>query len=136
VLNRRVLAAGLLLVSLALAGCGTGDDSQTAANGPTTTSKQSGSASVTTTAASSKAAPAAVVHIKDDLFDPTKVEIKAGESVTWHWEGKNVHNVDGPGFTSKIQSSGTFTKTFSKAGAFDYRCQVHPTVMMASVVVG
>jgi glucose/arabinose dehydrogenase len=98
--------------------------------------KASGADSGTATTAppSSALVPAATVHIKDDVFDPTKVEIKAGEAVVWRWEGKDPHNVDGPGFKSRIQTSGSYTKAFDQPGTFEYRCDVHPT-MLASVVV-
>jgi plastocyanin len=75
-----------------------------------------------------------VVHIKDDLFDPAKVEVRAGDTVVWHWDGKNSHNVDGGTFRSKVQISGTFQRVFAKPGSYDYRCDVHPT-MLASVAV-
>jgi glucose/arabinose dehydrogenase len=78
----------------------------------------------------------ATVAIKDDLFDPTGVEIAKGESVMWKWEGKNPHNVSGSGFKSKIQTSGTFTATFAEPGSFDYRCEVHPSMTAKVVVTG
>lgn len=87
-----------------------------------------------TTATTAAATIGATVSIKDDLFDPDKVSIKAGEAVQWKWTGSNPHNVDGPGFKSKIQTSGTFTKTFAKPGDFQYRCDVHPN-MVATVSV-
>jgi glucose/arabinose dehydrogenase len=92
--------------------------------------KAAGGAKASTTVPAAKV----TVAIKDDLFEPAKVEVAKGEAVMWKWEGSNPHNVDGPGFKSKIQTSGTFTKVFDKPGTFDYRCDVHPT-MKASVTV-
>jgi plastocyanin len=92
--------------------------------------KAAGGAKASTTVPAAKV----TVAIKDDLFEPAKVEVAKGEAVMWKWEGSNPHNVDGPGFKSKIQTSGTFSKVFDKPGTFDYRCDVHPT-MKASVTV-
>jgi glucose/arabinose dehydrogenase len=82
------------------------------------------------------AAAAATVHIKDDLFDPAEVQVAKGDTVAWVWDGKNPHNVDGPGFKSDIQTSGRFTHTFDQPGRFDYRCDVHPNMLAAVVVKG
>jgi plastocyanin len=135
-MTRFRLALLTCLVLFVLGACGTGKSDQVASNSPDATSA---STRPRTTAAPHDshhptAAPAATVHLMDNLFDPAKVEIKAGESVEWHWEGKSVHNVHGPDFTSKLQGEGTFDHTFAKAGTFDYRCDVHPE-MKASVVV-
>jgi plastocyanin len=78
----------------------------------------------------------ATVSVRDDVFEPTEVTVAKGEAVAWRWSGNNPHNVSGPGFKSKIQTSGTFTRTFAKAGSFDYRCEVHPGMTGAVVVTG
>jgi plastocyanin len=134
-MTRVRLALLTCLCLFVLAACGTGDSDQVASNSP---DASSAGTKPRTTAAPHEShnddAAAATVHLRDNLFDPAKVEIKAGESVEWHWEGKSVHNVHGPDFTSKLQGEGTFDHTFAKAGTFDYRCDVHPE-MKASVVV-
>jgi plastocyanin len=141
--RRRLATTTLTIVVVALLGaCGEGSNRQVASNakadrqipGGETKTTHRAKPKPTTTAPAAAAAPKATVSIKDDLFAQTQVEVTAGDAVQWKWEGKNPHNVDGPGFKSKIQTSGTFTKTFEKPGTFDYRCDVHPT-MKASVVV-
>jgi plastocyanin len=143
-LHSKLLAAVVLV--LVVGACGEGSSSQIASNskqdrgrpaatGPATTAAPRKKNPPKTAAATSAPARKTTIAIKDDLFDPAKVEVAAGDAVMWTWEGKDPHNVDGPGFKSKIQSSGgTFTKVFAKTGTFDYRCDVHPT-MKASVVV-
>ena len=92
-----------------------------------------GTAGRTTTTA--VAAPVgASVTVRDDEFVAPEVQVPAGQAVAWRWTGKNPHNVAGPGFKSKIQATGTFTRTFPEAGTFDYRCEVHPG-MTGKVIV-
>ena len=130
----------IVACSLLLAACGEGDERQVASN-----SKADLQVPGKSEAAASEARPAAkttttvpeakaTVAVKDDEFEAAEVEVAKGEAVAWKWEGKNPHNVSGSGFKSKIQTSGTFTKAFAKAGTFEYRCEVHPT-MKGTVVV-
>ena len=143
-MNRRFLTSAVLVVaSLLLVACGEGSDRQVASNAaadrqtpgaaepakPADDTKASGGKTTTTAGT-----VAATVPVKDDVFEPADVEIAKGAAVAWKWQGKNPHNVSGPGFKSKIQTSGTFTQTFAKAGSFDYRCEVHPA-MTGTVVV-
>lgn len=146
-MNRRFVSSAVIVVaSLLLVACGEGSDRQVASNAeadrqtPAANSpkapdgKKASSGKPTTT--TTKAAVGATVAIKDDVFGSAEVEIATGEAVAWKWEGKNPHNVAGDGFKSKIQTSGTFTKNFAKAGTFDYRCEVHPTMTAKVVVTG
>ena len=145
-MNRRFVSSAVIVVaSLLLVACGEGSDRQVASNAeadrqtPAASSpkapnrKKASSGNPTTT---TKAAVGATVAIKDDVFGSAEVEIVTGETVAWKWEGKNPHNVAGDGFKSKIQTSGAFTRTFAKAGTFDYRCEVHPTMTAKVVVTG
>ena len=75
------------------------------------------------------------------------VTIAAGETVQWNWTGASTHSVtacsgsdfatcgEAQGFDSGIKSSGTFSRAFSQAGTFYYRCQVHPAEMHGQVTV-
>lgn len=141
-LSFRRITAVLLLCFAVLGACGEGDESQAAVNGPTTTPKPTAPAPrdaerTVTTPTPTRAAPAAVtVRLEDDRFDPDEVEIAAGETVLWRWEGRNPHNVSGQGFTSKIQTNGTFRETFDQPGSFKYRCDVHPGMTGTVVVSG
>ena len=108
-LSRAVLA--VLLPLVALAGCG--DEGKQAA-GDTIT--------------------AAEVAVVDDAFEPEAVTVEAGATTTWRWEGSNAHDVSGEGFTSEVQTSGSFEHTFDEAGEFVYRCTIH-SEMRATVIV-
>ena len=138
----RRLTAVLLLCFAGLGACGEGDDSQVAVNGPPTTPKTTAPAArdaegtASTVTPTTAAAAAATVRLKDDVFDPDEVEVAAGETVSWRWEGNNPHNVNGQGFKSKIQTKGTFRETFDEPGTFDYRCDVHPGMTGTVVVRG
>ncbi len=78
------------------------------------------------------------VTIKNVAFQPLRVQIRAGESVTWHFDDAQVpHTVtaaDG-GFESGVMTSGTFTHRFDKPGTYDYTCTIHPQ-MKGTIVVG
>ncbi len=96
----------------------------------------------------SNAPPAAdTVHIGDDFFksgrngtqNPAVDTVAAGGKVTWIWGGTLDHSVQStgsPSFTSSvIQTSGTYTFTFSTAGTYTYDCAVHGLAMTGKVVV-
>lgn len=90
-------------------------------------------------AASTTTGPAAegesTVVLKGVKFDPERVSIKSGETVTWQWDDGTIpHDVAGEGFKSEVQEKGTFEHTFDEAGVFEYKCTVHPT-MTGSVEV-
>lgn len=74
------------------------------------------------------------VDVKDNFFAPKTVSVKVGDTVTWTFRGAVVHNVTGPGFTSKTAKAGTFDHTFEKAGTFNYVCTIH-TGMKGKVTV-
>ncbi|MEY2475697.1 MAG: hypothetical protein QOG87_1012 [Actinomycetota bacterium] len=97
-----------LALGLLLAACGGGDG---------------GTASNTTTGASGAAD--ATVELKDLKFNPERVSIKTGGTVSWVWKENVLHNVQGDGFKSDNISDGTFEHTFTKAGSFEYECSLH-----------
>ena len=85
------------------------------------------------------AAKSATVTIKNISFQPDRVQISAGQSVTWKFEdGQVPHSVtaDDKSFDSGVKTSGEFTHRFDKAGTYSYFCTVHPQQMKATVVVG
>jgi plastocyanin len=90
------------------------------------------------------------VSIVDKTFDPAKIEVHVGDTVTWTvtksigephsvTQGKPSDTGAKPLFDSgldKLKDDGSsFSFTFETAGTYDYFCTVHPTVMTGQVVV-
>ena len=72
-------------------------------------------------------------------FFPTRPTINVGDTVIWTQDGET-HTVSStaPPFVlnSGILSAGmTYTNTFTTAGTFEYRCNIHPSSPVAYVVV-
>lgn len=108
-LLRRTLlgAAGLGLVGLS-AGCGAGgaeEDGRAADDAPVTGVTE--------------------IAVRDDEFEPAAIEVPAGTTVTWRWQGDHPHNVVGDGLESETQTDGTFAHTFDTPGRHDYECTLH-----------
>ncbi len=62
------------------------------------------------------------------------IEVRAGTTVTWRWDGDHPHNVVGDDFESEIQTEGTFAHAFAALGRYDYRCTLHGGMRGAVVV--
>ena len=76
-------------------------------------------------AKASIAQKAVTVRVGDNWFSPKTATVARGGTVTWRWVGKKSHDVSGPGFRSKLMKTGTYKRTFSKAGTFKYVCTLH-----------
>ena len=79
---------------------------------------------------------AADVNVVDDRFVNNSVRLLEGGTVTWTWQGNNLHNVTfegGP--VSETQTDGTFEREFLTAGVFRYMCTVHGAIMSGTVTV-
>jgi len=72
--------------------------------------------------------------------------ITAGDTVMWQWVGSASHTVTQcdstfttcppvGGFDSGTMTSGTFSQTFNTPGSFEYRCNVHTTLMRGRINV-
>lgn len=72
------------------------------------------------------------VTIKDFDFQPAKIQIKVGTTVTWTNQDSARHDVapvvDSPDFVgSELLAKGeSYSFTFTKAGTYDYICSPHP----------
>jgi plastocyanin len=121
-----VLLLGCLALALVAAGCG-GDDDDNGGGG--------GGGEQQAPAAKSGAAQ---VSMKDIKFNPSTVDVKVGDTVTWTNDDSVGHDVTGDGFKSGdaggLSSGDTFEHKFAKAGTFKYECTVHPG-MTGEVVV-
>ena len=100
-------------------------------------------ATVAVTAVSITAIPALAatktVSVKDNFFSPKSLTVKKGTKVKWSWKGSAPHNVtvtSGPvKFHSSTQTSGSFSKTFSKKGTYKIVCTIHAPGMKMTVKV-
>lgn len=87
---------------------------------------------------SAAAAPgASQVLIKDFMFTPMELKIKAGSSVTWVNQDEEPHTVVGDAglFRSGALDTGmTFTFQFDRPGTYAVFCSIHPQ-MKATIKV-
>ncbi|MGY2008735.1 cupredoxin domain-containing protein [Nocardia gipuzkoensis] len=130
----RAITGAALAGALLLSGCG-GDESGSAATTtrkparPTTTAQQTGE----------RKPAAATVAVDDMKFSPAEVTIKVGDTVTWKFDDKVPHSVQGigdkaMGINSPIFDRGEWSYTFTTPGSYRYLCSLHPE-MRGSVTV-
>jgi plastocyanin len=116
----------LLLGSLALAvfaaGCGGSSNNGSSSN--------NGGGSATQQPAPAAKAGGAQVTMKGIKFNPSSVNVKVGDTVTWTNDDSVGHDVTSDTFKSGaaggIGNGQTFKHKFAKAGTFKYVCTVHP----------
>src|SRR5689334_12474540 len=112
-----------VLAIASLAACGGGSDSTT---GPPDSGSGGGMS--------------ADVSVGNNFFAPASLSVAPGATVTWTWAaGDTLHQIaftdNAPG--SAKQSTGTFQRTFSTAGTYNYFCTVHgPALMSGTITVG
>jgi plastocyanin len=88
--------------------------------------------------AKAPAAPMAQATIQNFAFNPNRLPVKAGTTVTWTNLDGVAHTVtadDGSFTSSPIAPSGTFSHTFAKPGSVTYHCAIHAFMAHASVMV-
>ena len=109
-----------LIALLALAGCSGDDGPSEPENGGTTAD--------------------ATVQVVNNSFNPSVAAVPVNGTVLWQWNSAGVeHNVtftDGPsdGPNSETQGSGTFERTFSTAGEYNYVCTIHEELGMVGTI--
>ena len=115
--------------ALVVSGCSSAAPSSTTPAASTTPASGGAQGSSTT-------APAAIaVNIANFAFAPADVTVKVGQTVTWTNNDQMAHTVTGSTFDSgQIAPGATFSFTFAKAGTYDYKCSIHPS-MTAKVTV-
>jgi plastocyanin len=59
-------------------------------------------------------------------FDPKTLDIRAGDTVTWHNTGTLQHSVTSDGFDSGLAAGMSWSKTFGTPGVYPYHCTPHP----------
>jgi plastocyanin len=78
----------------------------------------------------------ATVKIDNFTFDPPRLTVKAGTTVTWYNEDDIPHTVAATDkqFRSKaLDTDGKFSFTFTTPGSYEYFCSLHPH--MTGVIV-
>ena len=86
---------------------------------------------------SADAGGGAKVSIANFAFNPSSITVHPGERVTWSNDDGSPHALvfnDGVGGTVSLSPGQSFTRTFAKAGTYEYSCSFHP-YMTAKVVV-
>ena len=77
-----------------------------------------------------------VTMVKSYRFDPDRVEIKAGDTVSWTNEDNFTHTVRVDGQDDhKVERGHTVSITFDKPGTYKYECTLHSMDMKGEVVV-
>ena len=77
------------------------------------------------------------VKIDQFAFDPQRVTVKAGTTVTWTNEDDVPHTIASSSklFKSKaLDTNDKFSFTFTTPGTYEYFCSLHPHMMGAVVV--
>jgi plastocyanin len=77
------------------------------------------------------------IVVKDFMFMPTPVTVKAGSTVTWANQDDEPHNVVSD--TGLFKSGGmdtneSFSYKFDKPGTYHFTCSIHPR-MVGTIVV-
>jgi plastocyanin len=83
--------------------------------------------------------PAYVVHIKDFAYAPAPLRIHAGDSVRFVNDDEEPHTVTATdkSFDSEaLDTSGSWTHTFTKTGTYSYFCELHPYMKATVIVTG
>jgi plastocyanin len=77
------------------------------------------------------------IVVKDFMFNPNSLTIKAGSSVTWANKDDEPHSVvsDAGLFRSgAMDTNESFTFKFDKPGTYHFTCSIHPR-MVGTIVV-
>ena len=85
------------------------------------------------------AAPVATTEVsmaKSYRFDPSRIEIAAGETVTWTNDDNFTHTVRVDGRDDhEVERGGSVSISFASAGTYHYVCTLHRRDMDGEVIV-
>jgi plastocyanin len=90
--------------------------------------------------------PANGITVSNNSFSPANKSIAVGSTVQWAWNtctgdvyaGQTCvsHSVTfDDGLSSPTQDQGSYSRTFSAAGTYNYHCAVHGAAMAGSITV-
>jgi len=125
---RLTVMPALLVGALALAG---GCSSSSTASTTTSNGNQVPAVRPAPANASSPASNRATVNVQGMQFGPSDVTIDVGGTVTWTFGDAPIpHTVsfDDGSASSPTMASGTWSRTFTKAGTYTYHCAIHPNM--------
>jgi len=77
------------------------------------------------------------VTIQGDVFSPSSLTVKVGDTITWTNNDNHDHTVTsntGTFNSGNIANGSTFSFTFNTAGTYSYNCSIH-TSMTGTIVV-
>ena len=85
-------------------------------------------------AATGAAAPAdgatRTVRVGDNYFSPNSATVRRGALVRFRWVGRRPHNVTGPGFASRTQTNGSYSRRFNSRRSYRLVCTLHSGMEM------
>ena len=74
------------------------------------------------------------VRVDDNVFSPTSLSAKRGDTIRFRWVGDAPHNVkrtSGPSFrTISNRRSGTVSRRVTRRGTYRLVCTIHPGMDM------
>jgi plastocyanin len=145
-----------LVMTLALAACGSGSATSPAASaGPATATAPSavpsaapasapassaagGGGSAACAAAPAGTAPTVTVTIKNLTYSPEPVTAKVGDVIGWMNNDTAPHTAtldDNTCTTDTINIGASGALTFSAPGTYAYHCTIHPTIMKGTITI-
>jgi plastocyanin len=135
------VGATVVVVALALAGCGGDDDTGDGLSSSSGESAGSGE-SVPEDVVAIDTDPADVTAL-DNTFDDEAIQVRPGTTVRWTNRGRQDHDVipaEGDGWGVDVGDFGpgaTYEHTFTEPGTYNYDCTIHGTAAagMVGVVV-
>lgn len=107
-----------LLLGL-MAGCGSSSPSSPSSPSTPPTSSTPGMVSIVNGA----------TELTTTAFAPNPIDVATGATITWMNNDTRTHDStsnDGSWASGPIAPGGQFSRTFSSAGTFPYRCTIHP----------
>ncbi|WP_051178014.1 cupredoxin domain-containing protein [Nocardia concava] len=124
--SRAPLLVAVVAGALVVGGCSSNSD-----KAATSTTAAPATTSAAATSTGPAAAAAVTVEVKDMKFSPADITVKAGDTVTWKFDDRAPHAVQGIGDTalginSPIIHKGEWSHTFTTPGTYRYLCPLHP----------
>ncbi len=87
-------------------------------------------------------APPVTIAIKSFAFNPRSITVKKGTTIRWSQQDSVTHTVTStsspPGVefdSGNLRQGETFDYTFTVAGTYEYRCQIHTPPVTGKIIV-